>query len=69
MCVHACWRRRRTSRDCPGTAGWPGYFEDLAAARMVLPEGTIEDGDGLAVIAVRPGPFCNHQGYMVVQPK
>jgi len=48
----------------------PATLRHLPAARVVLPAGTIEDGDGLlplslfAIVSFRP-----HAGYMVVQPR
>ena len=43
---------------------------DVPAARVVLPEGTAEDGDGLLPLSLFARvSFNHHEGYMVVQPK
>jgi predicted aspartyl protease len=45
-------------------------LRDLPAARVVLPEGTTEEGDGLLPLSVFARvSFHNHEGYMVVQPR
>jgi hypothetical protein len=43
---------------------------DLPAARVVLPEGPTEDGDGLLPLSLFARvSFRHHEGYMVVQPR
>jgi hypothetical protein len=48
----------------------PATLRDLPAARVVLPGGTIEDGDGLLPLSLFDRvSFRPHAGYMVVQPR
>jgi predicted aspartyl protease len=48
----------------------PVTLRDLPAARVVLPGGTIEDGDGLLPLSLFDRvSFRPHAGYMVVQPR
>jgi len=43
---------------------------DVSAARVVLPDGTTEDGDGLLPLSLFARvAFFHHEGYMVVQPR
>jgi predicted aspartyl protease len=47
----------------------PATLWDLPAARVVLPEGTTQDGDGLLPLSLFARvSFRHHEGYMVVQP-
>jgi predicted aspartyl protease len=48
----------------------PTTLWDLPAARVVLPEGSTEDGDGLLPLSLFARvSFRHHEGYMVVQPR
>ena len=48
----------------------PDTLWDVPAARVVLPAGTIEDGDGLLPLSLFARvSFYHREGYMVVQPK
>ena len=45
-------------------------LRNVPAARIVLPEGTTEDGDGLLPLSLFARvSFRHHAGYMVVQPR
>ena len=48
----------------------PATLWNLPAARVVLPEGTTEDGDGLLPLSLFARvSFRHHEGYMMVQPR
>jgi predicted aspartyl protease len=48
----------------------PVTLRDLPAARVVLPDGTLEDGDGLLPLSLFARvSFRHREGYMVVQPR
>jgi predicted aspartyl protease len=48
----------------------PATLRDVPAARVVLPEGTIEEGDGLLPLSLFARvSFHHHARYMVVQPR
>jgi predicted aspartyl protease len=48
----------------------PVTLWDLPAARVAVPEGTTEDGDGLLPLSLFARvSFRHHEGYMVVQPR
>jgi hypothetical protein len=48
----------------------PATLRDLPAARVVLPDRTIEDGDGLLPLSLFARvSFRHREGYMVVQPR
>ena len=47
----------------------PAALKDVPAARIVLPEQTTEEGDGLLPLSLFSRvSFHHHEGYMVVQP-
>jgi predicted aspartyl protease len=48
----------------------PATLRDVPAARVVLPEHTTEEGDGLLPLSLFARvSFHHHEGYMVVQPR
>jgi predicted aspartyl protease len=48
----------------------PVALRDVPAARIALPEGTIQDSDGLLPLSLFARvSFHHHEGYMVVQPR
>jgi hypothetical protein len=48
----------------------PATLWDLPAARVVLPEGTTQDGDGLLPLSLFARvSFRHHESYMVVHPR
>jgi hypothetical protein len=48
----------------------PATLWDLPAARVALPEGTTEDGDGLLPLSLFARVSFHHrEGYMVVQSR
>lgn len=44
-------------------------LRDVPAARVVLPESTTEEGDGLLPLSLFARVSFHHEGYMVVQPR
>jgi len=48
----------------------PASLRDLSAARVVLPAGTMEDGDGLLPLSLLARVSSRHrEGYMAVQAR